>query len=232
MKWASSLFFVGTGLVLSGCATKNYVAQRMDEVDAKVNRVDQSLQETQKHLESTDTKLSATDETARAADSRATNALSSADAASKKADQVRSDLRGELNDRIASLDDYRSVGAVTVLFKINSDKLEPEAQEQIQQMISAQLGTLKRYFIAVEGFTDRIGTAQFNLELSRRRAQAVQTYLVSKENVPVYRVQIVGLGKDRPVNEEKTREEMSKNRRVEVTLFSADGTKVAKAGSD
>jgi outer membrane protein OmpA-like peptidoglycan-associated protein len=59
------------------------------------------------------------------------------------------------------------------------------------------------------------------LELSRRRAEAVQTYLVAKHNVPVYRIQIVGLGVDKPVNEQKTRDQREKNRRVEVTLFSA-----------
>lgn len=231
MRWTSSIFFAVTGLLLAGCATKNYVAQHVDEVDSKVNRVDKSLQDTQKQLSDDETKLNATDERARGADSRATDAGSRADAASRKADQVRSDLRGELNDRIANLDDYRSVGAVTVLFKFNSDKLEPEAQQQLEQVVSGQLGPLKRYFIAIEGFTDRIGTPEYNLELSRRRAQAVQAYLVSKQNVPVYRVQIVGMGKDKPVNEEKTREEMSKNRRVEVTLFSADGEKTATAGS-
>ncbi|HXX17109.1 MAG TPA: hypothetical protein VEJ47_19565, partial [Candidatus Eremiobacteraceae bacterium] len=56
----------------------------------------------------------------------------------------------------------------------------------------------------------------------------VQTYLIGQHNVPVYRIQIVGLGKDKPVNDEKTRQEREANRRVEVTLFTADtgaGTK-------
>jgi len=82
---------------------------------------------------------------------------------------------------------------------------------------------MKRYFVAIEGFTDKTGTPEYNLELSRRRAEAVQTYLVSQHNVPVYRIQIVGLGKDKPVNDEKTRDDRQKNRRVQVTIFSADG---------
>jgi outer membrane protein OmpA-like peptidoglycan-associated protein len=45
---------------------------------------------------------------------------------------------------------------------------------------------------------------------------------VSQHSVPVYRIQIIGLGKDKPVNEEKSRSEREKNRRVEVTIFSAD----------
>ena len=50
-----------------------------------------------------------------------------------------------------------------------------------------------------------------------------------KENVPVYRVQIVGLGKDKPLNDQKTRDDRSRNRRVEVTLFSADQSRQAQA---
>jgi outer membrane protein OmpA-like peptidoglycan-associated protein len=46
--------------------------------------------------------------------------------------------------------------------------------------------------------------------------------LVGTKNVPVYRIQIVGLGKDKPVNDQKTKDDREKNRRVEVTVFSAN----------
>jgi outer membrane protein OmpA-like peptidoglycan-associated protein len=74
----------------------------------------------------------------------------------------------------------------------------------------------------VQGFTDKTGSAEYNLNLSRRRAEAVQTYLVALHNVPVFRIQIVGLGKDKPLNDQKTRDEREKNRRVEVTIFDAN----------
>jgi len=57
---------------------------------------------------------------------------------------------------------------------------------------------------------------------------------VAQHNVPVYRIQIVGLGKDKPVNDEKTKDDRQKNRRVEVTIFSADsgqGTTAQSPGS-
>jgi OOP family OmpA-OmpF porin len=74
----------------------------------------------------------------------------------------------------------------------------------------------------VEGFTDRVGTDDYNAALSRRRADAVVAYLVAQHNVPVYRIHMVGLGKMKQVDEGKTRAANAKNRRVEVTLFSAD----------
>jgi OOP family OmpA-OmpF porin len=213
--------FLSLGL-LGGCATKKYVNQTVDPVSAKVNQVDQNQQKTQKQLDDAEPRISAADEKATGADARATDAIGRADAASKKADQVRDDLHSELNERIADLDDYKAGTPVTVLFKVNSATLSDEAKQELDQMAGGSLGSAKRYFIAIQGFTDKTGSADYNLELSRRRAESVQTYLVAQHNVPVYRIQIVGLGKDKPLNEQKTRQEREQNRRVEVTLFTAD----------
>jgi len=216
-------------LAVSGCATKKYVAERVDPVNEKVGKVDQNQQNTQKQLDAAEPRISAADEKATSADNRATDAIGRADAASKKADQVRADLRSELNDRIANLDDYKQVGEATVLFKFNSAVLTDDGKQQLDQLASSKVGTLKTYFVAIEGFTDKIGPVDYNLELSRRRAQVVQTYLVAQRNVPVYRIQIIGLGKDKPLNDQKTRDDRSKNRRVEVTLFSADESRQAQS---
>ena len=56
----------------------------------------------------------------------------------------------------------------------------------------------------------------------------MQTYLVAKHSVPVYRIQIVGLGHDKPLNDEKTRSDREKNRRVEVVVFTADNSQAAQ----
>jgi OOP family OmpA-OmpF porin len=228
MKWTVPLTLVAGAALLAGCATKKYVAQQVDPVSGKLADVDKSQQATQKQLDAAEVKLSATAEKADSADARAGDALGKADAASKKADQVRSDLRSELNDRIANLDDYKTVGDTTVvLFAFNSDKLTDEAKQELDQLAGGQFTSLRRYFIAIQGFTDKTGPPDYNLDLSRRRAQAVQTYLVADKNVPVYRIQIVGLGENKPVNDEKTRDDRSKNRRVEVSVFSADATQTA-----
>jgi OmpA-OmpF porin, OOP family len=218
-------------LLLGGCATKKYVAKQTDPIAAKVNEVEKQAQNTQKQLESDEPKISAAAEKADSADARAGDALGRADAASKKTDQVKSDLtnqfHSELNERIANIDDYKPAGDVVVLFKFNSAQLTDDAKQQLDQL--GKVGTMKRYFVAIEGFTDKTGTPEYNLALSRRRAEAVQTYLVAQRNMPVYRIQIVGLGKEKPVNDEKTRDDRQKNRRVEVTIFSADSGQGAAA---
>lgn len=231
MKRWMGLFIAGSLAFLGGCATKKYVAKTVDPVNAKVNEVDQNQQKTQKQLDEAEPRIGAAEEKANSADSRATDAIGRADAASKKSDDVRDQLHAELNDRIANLDDYKAANTATVLFKFDSAKLTDDAKQQLDQLASGSLNSAKRYFIAIQGFTDKTGSADYNLELSRRRAEAVQTYLVAEHNIPVYRIQIVGLGKDKPVNEEKTRDERKENRRVEVTLFSADAGAGTKASA-
>ena len=231
MKRQIEISIIASVLLLSGCATKKYVAQQVDPANAKISEVDKNQRNTQRQLEADEPKISAADEKASSADARATDAIGRADAASKKSDQVRADLRNELNDRIANIDDYKAAGNVTVLFKFDSAKLTDDAKQQLDQLASGQVGSLKRYVVAIQGFTDSIGTVEHNLELSRRRAEAVQTYLVVQHNMPVYRIQIVGLGKDKPVDDGKSREAREKNRRVEVTVFSADSAQAAQTAT-
>jgi outer membrane protein OmpA-like peptidoglycan-associated protein len=81
---------------------------------------------------------------------------------------------------------------------------------------------MKRYFVAVQGFTDQVGSSDYNAALSRRRADAVVQYLVAQHEVPIYRVHMIGLGEQKPADEGKNRASRAKNRRVEVRIFSAD----------
>jgi len=242
---------VMTGALLAGgCATKKYVRQTVDPVSGKLDQVatqtnsqgqklDQtatSLEQTRSTLEKDETELSATKERVASADAKAGEAMShadqagqKADAANQKADRLGSDL-GELRTTVANLDDYKQVSQATVGFKFNSDKLDADAKQQIDQMVANQ-NKYKRFFVAVEGFTDQTGSADYNAALSRRRADAVVEYLVAQHNIPIYRIHMVGLGKQKPVDEGRTRAARAKNRRVEVSLFSADPGAMAMNGS-
>jgi outer membrane protein OmpA-like peptidoglycan-associated protein len=88
----------------------------------------------------------------------------------------------------------------------------------------------KRYFVTIEGFTDKTGEQSYNDALSRRRADHVMAYLVTEHNIPVFRVQEIGLGTEKPADTGRNRAARAKNRRVEIRLFSAD-TNVASIQS-
>jgi outer membrane protein OmpA-like peptidoglycan-associated protein len=238
-----STLILGSTIFAGGCATKNYVKKTVDPVNGKVDQVaqksdqqgqsldqtKQSLDQTKQSLDQTKQSLDQTrasvekDETnISATNERAVSAGNRADDANRKADQIGKDL-GDLRNTVANLDDYKQVAATTVNFKFNSDKLSTDAKQELDQMVANQQ-TYKRFFVAVEGFTDRTGSDDYNAALSRRRADTVVEYLVAQHNIPIYRIHMVGLGKQKPVEEGTTRAAQAKNRRVEVALFSADQT--------
>jgi outer membrane protein OmpA-like peptidoglycan-associated protein len=235
MKQSVPLTLVMMGALLGGgCATKKYVrntvspvqgkldqvAQQTNQNGQKIDQTNQNLDKTNQQVQKTQTDLSATNERVVAADNKAGQAMSRADQANQAAEKVGHDL-GDLRSQVANLDDYKPMGTTTVLFKFNSDKLSSDAKQQLDQMVTSG-NQYKRYFIAVEGFTDKIGSNEYNEALSRRRADAVVQYLVAQHNIPIYRIHMVGLGELKPVDEARNREARAKNRRVEVTFFSAD----------
>lgn len=69
--------------------------------------------------------------------------------------------------------------------------------------------------IVVEGHTDSIGTREYNLELSRKRAESVKQYLVEEFGISESRISTEAYGESRPVADNKTDAGRQKNRRVE-----------------
>ena len=76
-----------------------------------------------------------------------------------------------------------------------------------------------RALAALEGSTDSVGSAEYNYDLSQRRADAVIQYLAAKYNVPAHKIYVIGLGKDKPVETNKTSQGRADNRRVDVRLM-------------
>jgi len=85
---------------------------------------------------------------------------------------------------------------------------------------AGQLGSAKSYILEVTGGTDSVGPAQYNYELSQRRADAVVQYLAAKYNIQAHRFYLIGIGKDQYVADNKTAEGRKENRRVQVRLLS------------
>jgi outer membrane protein OmpA-like peptidoglycan-associated protein len=232
-------------LVSGGCATKKYVAKTVDpvrdKVDTVANTTDKQGQQiaqqgtqlnqtgddlkNQVQKEGTDidqarTDIAANKERAMAADSRASDAL-------QKSNQNTKDL-GELRQVVANLDDFKASANTSIPFAFDKDALTADSKSELDKLVDGT-GTMKRYFIAVEGFTDQTGSIAYNNQLSRRRAEAVMSYLVAKHNIPVYRIHMIGLGEQNPADPGRDRAARAKNRRVEVTIYTAEVSTTAMA---
>jgi len=228
-----------TGAMLAGgCATKKYVRNTAAPIQAKVDQVGEQTSQNSQQITDTRTQvkqvddraqsgISAAQERASAADAHAGEAMTKAgqaDAkaveAGQKADQANQQV-ASLRNVVANLDDYKLQNSVLVPFKFDRAVLDNDAKANLDKLAD-EIKSGKRYFIAVEGYTDSTGSKAYNEALSRKRADAVVEYLVAKQNVPIYRIHMIGLGEERPAEEGKTRAARAKNRRVEVKIFSAD----------
>jgi outer membrane protein OmpA-like peptidoglycan-associated protein len=103
-----------------------------------------------------------------------------------------------------------------VTFDTNSTVVRPGLYSEITRVA----GVLKQYpdtFIRVEGHTDSVGTEEYNMDLSIRRAYAVKTLLV-REGVADGRMETVGFGESMPVANNETAVGRQMNRRVEIKI--------------
>jgi OOP family OmpA-OmpF porin len=102
-----------------------------------------------------------------------------------------------------------------ILFDTDSDRLKPESAPVIQA-IARGLETNPNLRLMIEGHTDSVGNPQHNLDLSRRRAEAVKTVLASQFKVDPARLSTTGLGASKPIDSNDTPQGRSQNRRVEL----------------
>ncbi|MFT4247098.1 MAG: OmpA family protein [Pseudomonas sp.] len=110
------------------------------------------------------------------------------------------------------------------LFDFDSARLKPAGQERLRQLVrdAGDLQALRE--VVVVGYTDRIGSEDYNLALSRRRAQAVRAFLI-EQGLPAGSVRAEGRGKADPISDcpsgrsAAVIECLELDRRVEITGF-------------
>lgn len=103
----------------------------------------------------------------------------------------------------------------SVLFATNATELLPAARDRLSEVATA-LKEAKNPLL-IEGHTDSRGTEDYNDQLSERRAESVRNFLVN-QGVPQDRIQIRGMGENRPVASNGTAEGRANNRRVEIVV--------------
>jgi outer membrane protein OmpA-like peptidoglycan-associated protein len=102
-----------------------------------------------------------------------------------------------------------------ILFDTGSDRLKPESAPVVQS-IAKGLEMNPNLRLLIEGHTDSVGNAAANMDLSRRRAEAVKSVLVTQFKVDSERLTTAGLGATKPIDTNDTPQGRSQNRRVEL----------------
>jgi outer membrane protein OmpA-like peptidoglycan-associated protein len=213
---------MATSVGMTGCASKNYVRsqttpviQQTNDLDAKTSSDHKAIVDTdqraQKGIAGAQASANTADQDANAAGQAATTAGQNAQEAVNRVDT--------LTGVVANLDSYKPISDVTVTFAFDKAVLTADDKRQLDDF-AANLATARGYLLEVTGGTDTVGDAQYNYQLSQRRADAVVNYLATRYNVPPHKVYLIGIGKDQQVATDKTATGRAKNRRVEVKLVS------------
>jgi len=104
-----------------------------------------------------------------------------------------------------------------VKFVTGSAKLSPASNKLLDNVARVLLSHLEIWKIKVEGHTDNVGDSAKNMKLSQDRAQSVVNYLV-KKGVAAERLEAVGHGDTKPLEDNGTKKGQAQNRRVEFNI--------------
>jgi outer membrane protein OmpA-like peptidoglycan-associated protein len=149
---------------------------------------------------------------------QAAEAQHNAQASEADAAAVREKLKAQLNAILATSEGARGliVNMSDVLFDTGKYTLKPGTQVSL-----AKVATILQLYpglkVQVEGYTDSVGSDEFNQKLSENRANAVRDFLV-QNGVPSANATAAGFGKDKPVADNSTAAGRAQNRRVNLVV--------------
>jgi outer membrane protein OmpA-like peptidoglycan-associated protein len=219
----------------SGCATNKGVRAKIAPLENRIGDAEKKSAQQGADINQLANQNSRTEELAMSADKQAKDANELAKQAGSKAGEAGqkatsaqalaeqgitkvATVEKSIDRMYENLDNYNMIAQDSVLFGFDRSELNAEAKSKLDGFAD-KIKAQKKYVIEVQGFTDPSGGNSYNLELSRRRATAVVRYLTLNHNVPLRRIQMLGVGSEAPSADNKTRAGRQQNRRVEVKVY-------------
>jgi len=141
----------------------------------------------------------------------------------KQAAEIERDIEGAKVERVG--EGIKITFDSGILFDVDRALLQDEAKANLEELA----GILNKYedtVILIEGHTDATGSEEYNLDLSKKRAQAVANHL-STSGVLSTRFTLMGYGESQPIASNETADGRQENRRVEVAIMANDKLKKA-----
>jgi outer membrane protein OmpA-like peptidoglycan-associated protein len=222
---ALPILIIGAMALTVGCTTKKEVSREVTPVMNKVDQLDEQTAQTTRGIHDLDGRtqqgIQGVEAHAASADQKALAAGQQADQAQQLATTANTGVQ-DLTNRVVNFDNYHPVTESAVHFGFNKADLTRKDKEELDEL-GSQISNVKGYIVQIEGRTDWVGNADYNYQLSQRRAAAVTQYLAAKYSVPAHKIFIIGLGKDAPVDKNTTAHGRAENRRVDVRLMSNNG---------
>lgn len=114
---------------------------------------------------------------------------------------------------------YRKFRFPDVTFDFDQWSLSAEGKKSLSEVAELIRKDKKWVFLRVDGHTDNIGSAGYNMELSLKRAISVASYLIAREGIDPSRLFVKGLGKSKAIADNATAEGRKLNRRCEILFL-------------
>lgn len=181
------------------------IAAEMEKKDANVEELQKRKTELEQRRSELETQLGKKEKELTAAQARAEAALASL--------RELAEVRQETGETVITL-------SGSVLFPSGKAELLPIAENSLEKVAEAIGGMEEGRQIVIEGHTDSQGQDASNMELSRRRAESVRSFLAQK-GVEASRMTAVGKGESEPVTSNDSAEGRANNRRVELHISDA-----------
>jgi len=160
-----------------------------------------------------------------------------AQVAQRVAQRLVDELEGRVSaDRLtcerAASGPVREAGreVLDIRFDYRSTAIRQEDRPELEDL-AQRLREQPRLRLRIEGHTDAVGSAEYNRDLSQRRAASIREYLVESAGIDGRRIETVGHGESRPVASNETEEGRSRNRRIEAVMLLPDGEARRLTGS-
>ena len=212
-------------------ARKKYVQRQLSPIRNRVNELDDLTAANTKQIKDVDARAQ---EGIRQADAKATQADQHAIDAGNKAQQANqtalqaSNHLNTVEQVVGNIDQYQPATQTEIRFRSGQTALSPKAKQALDDM-TANLKDQKGYIIEVQGFST--GGGQSGVQSSQAMANSVVRYLVTKNDVPVYRVFVMGMGNAKlPASEDGSKASTHGNR-VEISLLKNNVDQLAAAQS-
>ena len=139
----------------------------------------------------------------------------------QQAAEIERDLEGATVERVG--EGIKITFDSGILFAVDKSDLQPAAQQNLAEL-AVILNKYADTEILIEGHTDASGSADYNMTLSRNRADSVARYLEVQHVMPT-RFTLMAYGEEQPIADNTTVDGRAANRRVELAIFANDKLK-------
>ncbi|HEX9121716.1 MAG TPA: OmpA family protein [Terriglobales bacterium] len=202
-------------------ARKKYVQRQLGPVRERVNELDELTAANAKNIKDVDARaqqgIQLAHNRANEADMHAVDAGNRAQAAQQTATQASTRLQ-TVEQVVTNLDQYKPVTQTEIRFRPGQTVLSKKAKDVLDDMANG-VKDQKGYIVEIQGFSS--GRGESAIESSQRLADAVRRYLVINNDIPVYRVHVLGLG-NTPMQSSDGTAKRVRGARVEVSLLKND----------